>query len=186
MNVSSCYEIVVTSVIMDKQMLLLLIGLCTLRSVLGQSDLQIIIDNIDLKINEEYIQNCKMDPCETSDMVPTLTIDCQFVKEIPEEAVLHIVLYGMSNGEPTDPTGVDIEMSSCQMINDTMIMGPIIKAMKMSLKCPIPPTNVFLKCFSIPMDEFPDYFPSGEYNFNLLLDYKDVNLFAIDLYLTFY
>lgn len=50
----------------------------------------------------------------------------------------------MSNGEPTDPTGVDIELSSCQMINDTMIMGPILKAMKMSLKCPIEPVNQFL------------------------------------------
>lgn len=50
----------------------------------------------------------------------------------------------MSNGEPTDPTGVDIEMTSCQMINDTMIMGPILKAMGISAKCPIEPVNQFL------------------------------------------
>ncbi|XP_046821591.1 uncharacterized protein LOC124425370 [Vespa crabro] len=186
MNVSSCCEIVVTSVIMDRQMLLLLIGLCTLRSVLGQSDLQIIIDNIDLKVNEEYIQSCKVEPCETSDMVPTLTIDCQFIKEVPEEAILHLVLYGMNNGEPTDPTGIDIEMSSCQMVNDTIIMGPILKAMKMSSKCPLPPTHMLLDCFVLPMDEFPDYFPSGEYIFNIVLYHKIVNLFVMDVYLTLY
>lgn len=50
----------------------------------------------------------------------------------------------MINGEPTDPTGVDIEMNTCQIINDTIVMGPIIKAMNMSTTCPIQPVNQFL------------------------------------------
>lgn len=49
------------------------------------------IDNIHIKVDEEYIQNCKIEPCENSDMVPTLTIDCQFVKEIPEEAIVRML-----------------------------------------------------------------------------------------------
>lgn len=36
MNVSSCYETVVTSLIMNRQMLFLLTGLCALRSGLAQ------------------------------------------------------------------------------------------------------------------------------------------------------
>lgn len=50
----------------------------------------------------------------------------------------------MINGEPTDPTGVDMEMDSCQMINDTMLMGPLLKAMNISATCPIQPVNRFL------------------------------------------
>lgn len=56
-----------------------------------QNDLQIIIDNIDVKINEDYIRICNIDPCENSDMVPTLTIDCDFVKEIPEDAIVRML-----------------------------------------------------------------------------------------------
>lgn len=43
------------------------------------------IDNIDTEINEEYIKNCNIEPCENSDLVPTMTIDCNFVKEIPKD-----------------------------------------------------------------------------------------------------
>ncbi|KAL2730571.1 uncharacterized protein V1477_016382 [Vespula maculifrons] len=171
---------------MDRQMLLLLIGLCAFRSVLAQNDLQIMIDNIDVKVNEDYVGTCNIDPCENSDMVPMLTVDCDFVKEIPEDAILHSVLYGMINGEPTDPTGVDMQMNTCQMINDTMIMGPIIKAMGISAACPIQPVKMSLNCYAVQMDEFPDYFPSGEYNFNIVLDYEDVNIITLDVFMTFY
>ncbi|KAL2735460.1 hypothetical protein V1478_003100 [Vespula squamosa] len=186
MNFSSCYETVVTSLIMYRQMLLLLIGLCALRSGLAQSDLQIVIDNIDTEVNEEYFQNCKIEPCENSALVPTITIHCEFVKEIPKDTRVHSVLYGMINGEPTDPTGVDIEMNSCQMMNDTMAMGPLLKAMKMAASCPIQPIKVSLDCYVIPLDEFPDYFPSGEYNYNIVLDYEDVNIMTLNVYMTFY
>lgn len=47
-------------------------------------------------------------------------------------------------------------------------------------------TNVLLNCFALPLEEFPDYFPSGQYKFNIILYYKHVNLFILDIDLTFY
>lgn len=49
------------------------------------------IDNIDVKVNEDYIGTCNIDPCENSDMVPMLTIDCDFVEEIPEDAIVRML-----------------------------------------------------------------------------------------------
>lgn len=46
--------------------------------------------------------------------------------------------------------------------------------------------KMFLNCYAVQMDEFPDYFPSGEYNLNLVLNYEDVNILTLDVFMTFY
>ncbi|XP_015190573.1 PREDICTED: uncharacterized protein LOC107074063 [Polistes dominula] len=186
MNFSSCYETAITSVMMGWQVLILLIGLCKLRSGLAQSDLQIIVDSIDLQVNEEYFQNCKLDACDNDEMLPIIKFICDFIKEIPSEAMCKCNLYGMVNGEPTEPTGIEIQMTTCQMINDTSFIGPILQVMKIPLECPIQPISIDTGCFTIPMDNFPDFFPSGEYKFAMTLDFNDISLVLMEMYLSFY
>ncbi|XP_014611661.1 PREDICTED: uncharacterized protein LOC106790916 [Polistes canadensis] len=186
MNFSSCDETGITSVMMGWQVLLLLIGLCTLRSGLAQSDLQIIIDSIDLQADEEYFQNCKIDACDNDEMLPRIKFKCDILKEIPMETILKCDLYGMVNGEPTEPTGIEIEMTTCQMTNDTSFIGPVLQMLKIPMECPIKPIFLDVDCFTMPTDNFPDFFPSGDYKFFFNLNINDVNLLSVDMYLSFY
>lgn len=47
-------------------------------------------------------------------------------------------------------------------------------------------THVLLNCFAIPLEEFPNYFPSGEYNFRIILTYKNISLLILDVQITIY
>ncbi|KAI4504408.1 hypothetical protein M0802_000879 [Mischocyttarus mexicanus] len=169
---------------MGWQMLLLLIGLCTLRSGLA-SDLQIIINSIDVEANEEYVPNCKIDACDNDEMIPIIKVKCDF-KDIPIETKFKCELYGMDNGEPTVPTGFQIEMTVCEMLNDTSFIGQMTQLLNIPMSCPMKATYIDTDCSPIPMENLPDFFPSGDYKFNFVFDRNTDILFEMNMYLSFY
>ncbi|KAK2587619.1 hypothetical protein KPH14_003744 [Odynerus spinipes] len=166
--------------------MLLLLGLCVLRLDLVQSDLQIIIDNIDVEVDEEYFGDCEAQACENDEMIAEFSLDCKLIKTLPIDGTMKAILLGMVNGEPTEPTGIDMEMSMCQLVNDTIIGGPLFNAMKVEPKCPLEPTALQVECYNPPMDNFPDFFPPGEYKFTFDLTHDDAHLFLFEVYLTLY
>ncbi|KAK0164377.1 hypothetical protein PV328_003013 [Microctonus aethiopoides] len=104
------------------------------------------------------------------------------IQSLPESAVCHIYMLGDSMGEYVVPSGLDAEMTLCEMINEPIVLGNLLKVFGFN-KDECPPKAGFYgnEGYMVPTTNFPDSFTSNKYLFIIELYTSDEAIITVHL-----
>ncbi|KAK0182471.1 hypothetical protein PV327_000611 [Microctonus hyperodae] len=103
-------------------------------------------------------------------------------QSLPESAICHLYMLGDSMGEYVVPSGLDAEMTLCEMINEPIVLGSVLKVFGFD-KDECPPKSGFYgnEGYKIPTENFPDSFTPNKYLFILELYTPDEPIITLHL-----
>ncbi|CAD6221164.1 GSCOCG00005065001-RA-CDS [Cotesia congregata] len=86
------------------------------------------------------------------------------IKQFPPETQTHFQILGASMGEYVVQTGLEVQMKLCEILDEPIIMGPILHLLGfVETDCPPSPGVYGNQGCSIPMELMPDHFMPNKY-----------------------
>ncbi|XP_044589749.1 uncharacterized protein LOC123268589 [Cotesia glomerata] len=145
-----------------------------------QGNFVVLLKDIDCPLfNEEFFT----EPDAYIDDNNAIFFNTTIVKELLPTTQGYLAIIGASLGEYVVNTGFDIQMPLCDMMNEPVILGPLLRVFGFSEdNCP-PKMGVYgSEGYTLPTATFPDDFPRNQYQslFELTIEGKKliiVNIF---------
>ncbi|CAD6232566.1 GSCOCG00006953001-RA-CDS [Cotesia congregata] len=147
-----------------------------------QGTVEIIIeDAFCSSFSEEYIT----EPDVYVDVNNRVFVNFSIVKQFSPDAQFHFKILGASMGEYVIQTGLEIQMSLCEMKDEPVILAPVLQMFGFREdECP-PSVGVYgNENIEIPMELLPDEFIPNKYLGIGELLYEEEKLVVIMLYIT--
>ncbi|KAH0561651.1 uncharacterized protein LOC123265603 [Cotesia glomerata] len=111
-------------------------------------------------------------------------LNFSIVKSFPTETQSYFQLLGASMGEYVIHTGLELQMSLCEMLDEPIIVGPILQIVGFDKpNCPSPPGVYGNENIEIPMELMPDEVIPNKYLISWELTYKEEKLLVIMIYI---
>ncbi|CAD6244324.1 GSCOCG00013345001-RA-CDS [Cotesia congregata] len=126
-----------------------------------QGAVEIIIEDVLFPtFSKEYLT----EPDVYVDVNNQLFANFSIVKQFPPDAQVHFEILGASMGEYVIETGIEIQMSLCEMKDEPVILNPILGMFGLSVSdCPHPVGVYGNQNIEIPMELLPDEFIPNKY-----------------------
>ncbi|CAD6232570.1 GSCOCG00006955001-RA-CDS [Cotesia congregata] len=145
-----------------------------------QGDFVVLLKDIDCPLfNEEYFT----EPDTYIDDNNAIFFNTTIVKEFLPLTQGYLGIIGASLGEYVVNTGIDVEMTLCDMMNEPVIMGPLLRVFGFSDdNCPPKPGVYGSEGYTLPTATFPDDFPRNQYKAVFKLTNEDEELIILNIY----
>ncbi|CAD6230917.1 GSCOCG00006883001-RA-CDS [Cotesia congregata] len=143
--------------------------------------LEIIIEDIVYPVfNKEYL----IEPDVYVNADNQVFINFTIVKSLPIETQSSFELLGASLGEYVIHTGIEQQMGLCEMIDEPVIVGPLLQMVGFrKFDCPPPPGIYKKENIEIPMELMPDEMTPNKYLISWELMYKEEKLLVVMIYI---
>ncbi|XP_034941299.1 uncharacterized protein [Chelonus insularis] len=170
-----------------RNLIFIVVGLWLVHLCCVQAELNIVLLDIDAPVqNPEYITD--FEGYMSDDEDPQVICNFTIIKELPQGCKGHLILKGASMGEFVISTGIDYEMDFCEMFDEPIIMGRLLRMLGFKKEnCPPIPGVYGSEGFQLDTDTLPDEFPSNNYLAIFeIVDENDEELMVMHLYLRIY